>query len=190
MRAMSQSSGKVICGGSGRRVGRQFLFAGLRLVLLLLLAGGSVRCCCGQSERGGVPDDLSEVPRLLFSSPFSAEPVPFLRKSPVGCWCWSGAVASGAAVRAVAVDAAAQLEQVSWDEYLQFSGSGSRLRGRSVAAGMSLRGRFGSEGEVGGVGVLPATRLCWSVAVFRKGRRSPESCGGCTWRGCGGYTSG
>jgi len=178
MRAMSQSLGKVICGGSGRRVGRQFFSAGLRSVLLLLLAGGSMRCCCGQSERGGVPDDLSEVPRILFSSPFSAEPVPFLRSRLSVAGAGRGAGVSGAAVWAVAVDAAAGLEQVSWDEYLQFSGAGSRLRGRSVAAGNESAGPD-SAAKLKSAGASFAGNMTLLVGrSVQEGKEKPESAAG------------
>lgn len=129
---------------SGRQVGKQFLFAGLWVVLLLLLVSGSVQSAFGQSERGGNPDDLSGIPRILFSSPFSAEPAPFLRSRLWGASDVAGA--SAAATRAVAVDSAAEIEQISWDEYLQFSASGGRSRGASESAVSESSARLKSKG--------------------------------------------
>ncbi|MFO0536625.1 MAG: mechanosensitive ion channel domain-containing protein [Planctomyces sp.] len=115
---MSQPSGKMIC--SDRTPGERGSFARCLAALLLVVVGLAVQSrAAGQS----VPDDGSVGPRILFSSPFAPEPAPFLHSRVSVSDPLPGTV-----VRTASVVSAGAIQQVSWDEYLQFSGSGGGAR--------------------------------------------------------------
>jgi potassium efflux system protein len=88
-------------------------------------------------------DEAISAPRIFFSSPFSPEPQPFLRS----------AVPSDSGEAGMSGVVGGDIQQVSWDEYLQFSagagrgtrsseGSDSAREGRSKAAGAQVAGNM------------------------------------------------
>ncbi|MFM7924101.1 MAG: hypothetical protein ACKPJJ_28110, partial [Planctomycetaceae bacterium] len=81
---------------------------------------------------------------------------------------------------------AAQLEQVSWDEYLQFSGSGSRLRGRSVAAGNESAGPDSAAKLKSAGGSFAGNMTLLVGRSVQEGKEKPESAAGVPGAGVAG----
>ena len=142
---MSQPSEKPICSDSEGKRGKRGQFAGVLRSLLLVLWGLSIE---SRAAAQGVRNEGDLSPRILFSSPFAPEPAPFLHSrlpfaEPL----------PEAGVRTASGVSAGGIQQVSWDEYLQFSASGEEARAAKPSGAVSagnmtlLAARSGQEGK-------------------------------------------